>query len=118
MQVQFNGCRIERAEQYNGKFYTIVGVPAVDSFSHPSKYRLQSSMMLGHPGTFIDVTCNMQGLVKQKNYFDKQTGQQRTYDDSAVMFEVVGFQPHQKPVTYQQPAGSAIPDAVQLAGKK
>ena len=95
MQVEFIGCRIGRAEQYNGKFYTVVSVPAPDQFSHPSKYRFQSGMMLGQPGMFIDVKANMQGIVRPKSYFDKQTGQQRNYDDTAVMFEVTGFQAHQ-----------------------
>lgn len=95
MQVKFEGCRIERSEQYNGKYYTVVGVPAPDQFSHPSKYRLQSGMMLGQPGNFIDVQCNMQGIVKAKSYFDRNSGQNKSFDDTSVLFEVTGVQPHQ-----------------------
>lgn len=95
MQVQFTGCRIEKMEQYNGKFYTIVGVPAPDSFSHPSKYRLQSATQVGQFGQLIDVMCNMQGIVKNKTFTDRQTNIQKSFDETTVLFEVVNFQPHQ-----------------------
>lgn len=99
MQVKFTGARIEKTEQYNGKQYTVVAVPALDQFSHPSKYRLQSLQQIGQIGSLIDVTANMQGIVRNKSYFDKQTGQQRHYDESNVLFDVVNFQPHQQPAT-------------------
>lgn len=95
MQVQFTGCRIEKMEQYNGKFYTIVGVPAPDSFSHPSKYRLQSVQQIGQFGQLIDATCNMQGIVKTKSFTDRNSGQQKQFDESTVLFDVVSHQPHQ-----------------------
>ena len=95
MQVQFTVCRIEKMEQYNGKFYTVVGVPAPDAFSHPSKYRLQSSGKLGDFGHLIDVTANMQGIVKTKNYFDRNTNQQKQFDETNVLFDVVSFGVHQ-----------------------
>lgn len=98
MQVQFKGCRIEKMEQYNGKFYTVVGVPAADAFSHPSKYRLQSAGQIGQHGNFIDVLCNMQGIVKTKSYFDRLTGQNKQFDETTVLFEVVNAQPAQSPV--------------------
>lgn len=97
MQVMFTGARIEKAEPYNGKVYTVVTVPAADTLSHPSKYKLQSAGQLGQVGTFIDAKCNMQGVVRTKSYFDKQNGQQRYFDESNVMFDVVSAQPHQPP---------------------
>jgi hypothetical protein len=102
MQVKFTGCRIEKSEVYNGKTYTVVGVPAPDQFSHPSKYRLQSMGQLGQAGTLIDVTANMQGIVKTKSFFDRNTGQNRQFDETTVLFEVLNAQPHQQP--QQQPA--------------
>lgn len=95
MQVKFVGARIEKAEAYNGKTYSVVAVPAVDQFSHPSKYRLQSLGLIGQVGSFVDIVANMQGIVRPKNYFDKQTGQQKNFDETSVMFDVVNFQPHQ-----------------------
>ena len=102
MQVQFVGCRIEKSEVYNGKTYTVVGVPAPDQFSHPSKYRLQSMGQLGNQGALIDVTANMQGIVKTKSYFDRNTGQNRQFDESTVLFEVVNTVPHQPKQQPQQ----------------
>lgn len=107
MHVQFTGCRIEKMEQYNGKFYTIVGVPAPDAFSHPSKYRLQSQNQIGQFGQLVDVQCNMQGIVKEKKFIDRNTGQQKSFDETTVLFDVVSFQPH---VQHQAP--SALPDGV------
>lgn len=102
MQVQFTGCRIEKAEVYNGKTYSVVAVPAPDQFSHPSRYRLQSAGQIGQIGGFVDVTCNMQGIVKNKSYFDRQTGQNKQFDETTVLFEVVNSVPHQP---RQQKAG-------------
>lgn len=97
MQVKFIGARIEKIEPYNGKTYSVVAVPALDQFSHPSKYRLQSLQQIGQVGSFVDIVANMQGIVRPKSYFDKQTGQQRHFDETSVMFDVVNFQPHQPP---------------------
>jgi hypothetical protein len=113
MQVKFVGARIEKTEQYNGKQYTVLAVPAVDAFSHPSKYRLQSLQQIGQIGTQVDVVANMQGIVRPKSYFDKQTGQQRHFDESSVMFDVVSFQPHQIPLPAHQ--NTSIPDSVKVA---
>lgn len=101
MQVQFTGCRIEKMEQYNGKFYTVVGVPAPDAFSHPSKYRLQSVGKLGDFGQLIDATCNMQGIVKTKSYYDTKSNQQKSFDETNVLFDVTAFGAHQP----KRPAG-------------
>lgn len=95
MQVTFTGCRIEKIELYNGKYYSVVAVPAPDQFSHPSRYRLQSVGQVGQQGTFVDVVCNMQGIVKTKSYFDRGTNQQKQFDETTVLFEVVNSQPHQ-----------------------
>jgi len=97
MQVKFIGTRIEKSEVYNGKTYTVVAVPASDQFSHPSKYRLQSLAQIGQIGSLVDVTCNMQGIVRAKQYYDKNTGQQKNFDESNVLLEVVTSQPHQQP---------------------
>ena len=95
MQVNFIGARIEKLEVHNGKTYTVVAVPAPDQFSHPSKYRLQSLQQIGQIGTFVDCVANMQGIVRPKSYFDKQSGQPRNFDETSVLFDVVNFQPHQ-----------------------
>jgi hypothetical protein len=95
MQVNFTGSRIEKMEQYNGKYYTVIGVPAPDSFSHPSKYRLQSGTKIGEFGQLIDAVCNMQGIVKTKSFMDRNSGQQKQFDESTVLFDVVSFAPHQ-----------------------
>lgn len=103
MQVQFTGCRIEKMEQYNGKVYTVVGVPAPDAFSHPSKYRLQSASKLGEFGQLIDVTANMQGIVKTKTYFDPKSNQQKSFDETNVLFDVTAYGVH----TPKKPASQA-----------
>ena len=109
MQINFIGVRIEKTEFYAGKNYTVVAMPAADAFSFPSKYRLLSTMPLGQVGTFIDCTVNMQGIVKSKPIIDRQTGQQRIYDDANVLLECIGYQLHQS--AQQQ---SSIPAAVDV----
>lgn len=97
MQINFIGVRIEKSEFYAGKHYTIIAVPAPDQFSFPSKYKLQSTMPLGQAGQFIDCKVSMQGIVKSKQIIDRNTSQQRIFDDATVLLECVGFQAHQAP---------------------
>jgi len=104
MQIQMQGVRIEKTEFYAGKNYTVVAMPAADAFSFPSKYRLQSVMPLGQVGTFIDATVNMQGIVKSKPIIDRQTGQQRIFDDANVLLECTHYQVSQvKPSPVKAP---------------
>ncbi len=95
-QVQLVGVRIEKQEVYNGKTYTVVSAPAPDSFSHPSKFRLQSMGPIGNVGSLVDVQASINGMVRTKQYFDKSTGQQRSYDEANVFLDVVGVKPHQQ----------------------
>ncbi|HSX51507.1 MAG TPA: hypothetical protein VLF09_11145 [Cellvibrio sp.] len=115
MQVNFVGCRIEKMEQYNGKWYTVVGVPAVDSFSYPSKYRLQSQGQIGQFGQMIDVVCNIQGIVKEKKFVDRNTGQQKVYDETIVLFDVVTCQPHNQAQQVPPLHNTALPDGVKAS---
>lgn len=96
-QVTFKNCRIEKSEAFNGKIYTVVSVAAADAFSHPSRYRLQSMSQLGNTGNMIDVTCNLSGMVRHKTFFDKNTGQQRGFDEASVFFDVVTASPAAAP---------------------
>ncbi len=105
MQVQFIGCRIEKMEQYNGKFYTVVGVPAPDAYSHPSRYRLQSQSQIGQYGQLVDVVANMQGIVKTKSFVDRQTNQSKQFDETTVLFDIVSVAPHSVPNQSSIPAG-------------
>lgn len=91
MQVQMLGARIEKSEFYAGKHYTIISLPAPDSFSFPSKYKLQSQAPLGQQGTFIDCTVNIQGIVKTKTIIDRNNGQQRVFDDATVLLECTHY---------------------------
>lgn len=92
--VNFVGVRIEKGEVYQGQQYTIVSAPAPDAFSHPSRYRVTSDRQLGQIGQLIDLDCMMKGVVRGKSYTDKQTGQQKNYDESTVYFDVYAVRPH------------------------
>lgn len=91
MNLKLNGVRIESSEFYSGKTYTIVSAPAPDAFSHPSRFKVQSQQAIGGTGQFVDLDVTVSGMVRVKNYQDKQTGQQKTFNESDVFFEVVGF---------------------------
>lgn len=97
--VNFKGVRIEKGEFYNGKQYTVVSAPAPDSFSHPSRYRFTSDQQLGQVGQMIDVDCTMKGLVREKSFVDRTTGQQKKFDECDVYFDVFAIRPSVQPVT-------------------
>ena len=92
--VKFSGVRIEKSEFYQQKHYTVSAAPAPDAFSFPSKYRVTSEKPLGNQGTVLDVECTMRGVVRPKTFLDRNTGQQKTYDESDVYFDVQHSQLH------------------------
>lgn len=95
MQLILNGVRVEKSEVYNGKTFTVVAAPAPDAFSHPSKFRVSSGGQIGRVGDVLDLTVGVSGVVKAKSFFDRSTGQQKSFDESSVFFEVQNFKPHQ-----------------------
>lgn len=97
----FFGARIDFFEQHNGKFFTVITMPAPDAFSHPSRYKLSSDRVIGQQGMVMDVQVELSGMVRQRNYFDKQTGQQKSFQEADVYLNAVGWQPSQQA---QQPA--------------
>lgn len=91
--VNLKGVRIEKTEFWQGKQYTVVSAPAPDAFSHPSKFRLSSDNPLGQIGSLIDVDCSLRGVVVQKAYLDKNTGQQKIIDNASTYFDVFAVRP-------------------------
>lgn len=91
--VNLKGVRIEKTEFWQGKQYTVVSAPAPDAFSHPSKFRLSSDNPLGQIGSLIDVDCSLRGVVVQKAYLDKNTGQQKMIDNASTYFDVFAVRP-------------------------
>lgn len=96
--VNFIGARIDSSEFYKEKTYTTVSTPAPDQFSHPSKYRVTSEKPIGNVGAVVDIDCTMRGMVRPKNYKDKDTGQPKTYIETDVYFDVYAVRVHQVPV--------------------
>lgn len=91
--VNLKGVRIEKTEFWQGRQYTVVSAPAPDAFSHPSKFRLSSDNPLGQIGSLIDVDCSLRGVVVQKAYLDKNTGQQKMIDNASTYFDVFAVRP-------------------------
>lgn len=101
-QLTLSGVRIETSEFYSGKNYTIVSAPAPDAFSHPSRFKIQSQQVIGGQGQFIDVVLNVSGMVRVKNFQDKNTGQQKVFNESDVYLEVVSFKQATPPMPVKQ----------------
>lgn len=94
LKLTFFGARIDSAEQHNGKFYTVITMPAPDAFSHPSKFKLTSAGQIGPVNSVVDVQVVISGMVRQRNYFDKQTGHQKSFQEPDVFLNVVSATPH------------------------
>lgn len=69
--------RIENSEFRDGVYYVSVICPALDEFSQPSKFQVQSSSQLGQQGEIVDLNIRLEGWVTNFNYTDKATGQPR-----------------------------------------
>jgi len=93
LQITFFGVRIDISEFHGGKHYTVVTQPAADGFSHPSRFKLSSDQPLGAPGNIVDVQCNVSGIVRQRNWFDKSNGQNKVFQEPDVYFNVVNCAP-------------------------
>lgn len=79
--------QIKKTLFLNGHHYTVIVVPAADAYSQPTSYKVKSAAPLGQTGQ--EITCNvtMSGFVREKPYKDKDTGQQKIYDEQVVNFE-------------------------------
>jgi len=104
----FFGARIDFSEFHSGKHFTVITMPAADSFSHPTRYKLSSVNPIGNPGLVVDVQVAISGIVREKRYPDKQTGQMKTYQEADVFFNVIGSAPSSQPVQNSAP----VPDGV------
>ena len=81
--------RVDQSEMHNNRHFTIVTSPAPDAFSHPSRFRVGSDQPLGSPGQTVKITCKVNGMVREKQYRDKNTGQQKIFHDGSVLLDVV-----------------------------
>lgn len=93
--------RIEHSEFHNNRHYTIVTTPAPDAFSHPSKFKVQSDQPLGPNGSSVDLQVSVGGIVRDKQYRDKNTGHNKTFYEADVYLNVIAAKPYVQP---QQPA--------------
>lgn len=96
MTLTMQSARIEHSEFYNNMHYTVVTMPAPDAFSHPSRFRLQSKQPLGAQGQNVDITVDVGGLVREKQYRDKSNGQMKTFNEGVVFLNVVSCSPSQQ----------------------
>lgn len=86
MNVKMKG-KIVSSELYNGKHYTVLQTPAKDTYSQPSEFKVSSVINLGSVGDEVNINCNMSGYIKRKPYLDKNTGQQKVYEDVNVYLD-------------------------------
>lgn len=108
MTLNMQSARIEHSEFYNNMHYTVVTMPAPDAFSHPSRFRLQSKQPLGAQGQNVDITVDVGGLVREKQFRDKNTGQIKQFNEGVVFLNVVSCSPAKQiqPVQQSVSAGS------------
>lgn len=100
MSMQFNMlARIESSEFYNNRYFTVVTTPAPDAYSHPSKFKVTSPQPIGQPHQTFELTCQVSGVVREKSFRDKTTGQNKVFNEADVYLEVVNSKLHVPPVS-------------------
>lgn len=106
MTLNLNSARIEHSEFYNNQHYTVVTTPAPDAFSHPARFRLQSQQPLGTQHQTVDIVVQVTGLVREKQYRDKNTGQMKQFNEGVVFLNVVSCSPSKNIQPAQQVASA------------
>jgi hypothetical protein len=96
-QVTLTG-KIIKSEFYSNQHRVTMMIPAVDQYSQPQSFRVNSDGAFGEVGSEHQVTCDLRGFVKTKKYTDKNTGQPKEFEECNVYFEVVSSKPVIKPV--------------------
>lgn len=85
--------RIDSSEFHNQRYYTVVTTPAPDAFSHPARFKVQSQQPIGQVGQNLKLTVAVSGIVRERPYRDKQTGQQKVFQEGDVYLNVVTSEP-------------------------
>lgn len=80
--------RIDSSEVHNGKTFTILTTPSKDDFSHPSRFKVSSAQPLGSPGQIVECKLDVTGMVREKSYRDRNTGEQKKFNDATVLLHV------------------------------
>lgn len=80
--------RLDYCEQNQGSHYHNITVPAHDAYSKPQSFKFKANQQLGNIGQEIEVFLKVSGFVQQKNWTDPKTGQNRSFQDGKVFFEV------------------------------
>lgn len=102
-QMQFTMiARIDLSEFHNNRYYTVVTTPAPDAFSHPARFKVQSAQPIGQQGQSVELLLDVGGIVREKQYDDKQTRQRKTFYEADVFLNVVSAKPH----VQQQPTNT------------
>lgn len=77
--------KIKEMKVINGVVYTVITSPAPDLYSSPSQFEIRSNRKLGTIGEEIDgILCQITGFHQNKNYIDKETGEQKSYKNKVV----------------------------------
>lgn len=106
--------RINVSEFHNNRYYTVVTCPAPDAFSHPSRFKVQSDQPLGQVNQDLELVVSVGGIVRDKQYQDKVTRQQKIFYEADVFLNVVSAKPYlpQQPVPVN---AASIPAGVQAS---
>ena len=96
-QVTLKG-KIIKSEFFSNQHRVTMIIPAVDAYSQPQSFRVNSDGAFGEVGSEHEVVCDMRGFVKTKKYTDKATGQPKEFEECNVYFEVISSKPLIKPV--------------------
>lgn len=81
--------KILKHEFHNGAYYTVIAEPAPDQYSMPNKFKVRSDTQLGNVDDEVSLNIQVSGFVKPKSWTDKQTGQQRSFDEANVNLQVI-----------------------------
>jgi hypothetical protein len=89
MQVVIAG-RVQKVRRNEGKTYTVVLAPAVDSFSRPTPLEVRSKQRFGEIGEDVKVVCVVGGYGKRPyRYTDKETGETRMVEPIVMTLDLV-----------------------------
>jgi hypothetical protein len=88
MEFSLSG-KILKSRFYQQKHYTEIITPAVDEYSHPSKFELRSNAQLGAVDQVWTGQVRISGSLAERSYTDKKTGELKKITDKFIYLDVI-----------------------------
>lgn len=83
--------KILESKLVKDKTFTTIAQPAADEYQQPSQFKVMSVGTLGNIGDLVALQVNMSGYIKMRPYKDKNTGENKVYEDQILYLSAAPY---------------------------